>query len=477
MPNHTPGERLKNTLAGLNPDGTPKGEDVKTFQWRELTGPMRGWFFRTDEQGELQFRTDQILRSIVLDDQAEAAGISREQLDLQWGRLGLSRQQIEGNMAISLANLAIAQENLQRAQKRDDFDQVKFWTNQAGDRRRETTQDKQWLAGLNQAATLAEKGNEAAESRLNRQLVARAEESRRSREATRETALEQRAFQRQESVAGRRFEAGEGALDRAQRAQAAATSAGLQREQLGLQRQQLRLGAAEQFANQQGVVDPIANRAFLAAGGGNIANALAMGETALSEAALTPAAMTLQATDPRFGGGDSQGRLGGAGAPAAAGGGGAGGDVVEDLLRKAGGVNMNFWMSANSIQRQIEAELQRNPNLAPEQQQQMRQTLAGLRNPQEYVQQLQQARQTQQVEAQEGFRLGALAEARQLRETTEVPDMNPFSTQFRFADPLSQQSFFKARQSRFGVPVASQAQEARRFGLRGVVGQGQRLGV
>ena len=101
------------------------------------------------------------------------------------------------------------------------------------------------------------------------------------------------------------FQGGENAADRELRLQMQANDLGFSREELAfekerfaatheLNRQRAGLAAARQFADVISSTDPAALDAFLAAGGGNISNALAGGATALSENALLPAAMTLR---------------------------------------------------------------------------------------------------------------------------------------------------------------------------------------
>ena len=110
-----------------------------------------------------------------------------------------------------------------------------------------------------------------------------------------------------ENAAGRTFTSGENALNRALEAgQFSATLAAKQKsDQFAAdesyqnrirQYAQDKLSAAQAFASQVGAVDPAALEAFYAAGGGNIANALAGGANAVSDNAVLPAARSLRAT-------------------------------------------------------------------------------------------------------------------------------------------------------------------------------------
>ena len=141
----------------------------------------------------------------------------------------------------------------------------------------------------------------------------------------------QRRYNTGERVAGEQFSAGqaqaqrgftggENALDRALTAgQFAATlAANQQRDRFAAEQDyqnrlrqfaQDKLAAAQAFASQVRATDPAALEAFYAAGGGNIANALAGGGNAISDNAVLPAARSLRAsremvTPTRFGGFD-----------------------------------------------------------------------------------------------------------------------------------------------------------------------------
>lgn len=104
----------------------------------------------------------------------------------------------------------------------------------------------------------------------------------------------ERASRLAESAADRAFRASESGVDRALRASEFASAFGLQQHQERRAVQQDALAAAEQYARQISLTDPAALPAFLAAGGGNVGNAIASGATALSENALLPAARTLR---------------------------------------------------------------------------------------------------------------------------------------------------------------------------------------
>lgn len=128
----------------------------------------------------------------------------------------------------------------------------------------------------------------------------------------------QRTYNTGERVAGQTFTAGENAAGRQQTSeenalnraleagQFSATLAATQRrDQFAAEQDyqnrirqyaQDKLSAAQAFASQVGAVDPAALEAFYAAGGGNIANALAGGANAVSDNAVMPAARSLRAT-------------------------------------------------------------------------------------------------------------------------------------------------------------------------------------
>lgn len=118
----------------------------------------------------------------------------------------------------------------------------------------------------------------------------------------------ERAFQAGENATTRAATAGENALDRAIRSQDLAASISAQNQTLALQadedyqnrlRQygQDKLDAADRFASLISATDPGALPAFLRAGGGVIANAIANGATAQSDLADLPAARAQRAGD------------------------------------------------------------------------------------------------------------------------------------------------------------------------------------
>lgn len=129
-------------------------------------------------------------------------------------------------------------------------------------------------------------------------IQARAELERASRDMASVEAARDRAFQAGEAEKGRQFQlqlqqmqqefqSKQAELDRAERAWRMRT----------LEIPQVRAGLARQVADLVSSTDPLAFKAFLAAGGGNIANALATGGTAVSDNANLGAARTWQALD------------------------------------------------------------------------------------------------------------------------------------------------------------------------------------
>jgi len=118
---------------------------------------------------------------------------------------------------------------------------------------------------------------------------------------------EDRAFTAGENAASRAQSATENALDRAIRAQDLAASISFRNQQLAMTAEEnyqnrlqgytnQKLDAANRFASLISATDPGALPAFLAAGGGNISNAIKRGATAQTDMANLGAARTLRAS-------------------------------------------------------------------------------------------------------------------------------------------------------------------------------------
>jgi len=61
-----------------------------------------------------------------------------------------------------------------------------------------------------------------------------------------------------------------------------------------------------------------------------------------------------------------------------------------------------------------------------------------------------------------------LSQVADFRRNAIVPDFNPFDVGFRNVNPFSRASYFQARQTRYGIPVAAQEFEAQRYQVPGM---------
>lgn len=144
------------------------------------------------------------------------------------------------------------------------------------------------IAAMNNAADMAEIGARAAADQAN--IAARAEAD------AKELALRY-GFESEQAREARAAAAAEAALDRKLRVSLAKVDFEQWRTGMSLQAMERQLAAAKTLAEVIGQVDPNAYRAFLEAGGMNIANAIAGGGNAVSEAAMLPAARALQTAE------------------------------------------------------------------------------------------------------------------------------------------------------------------------------------
>jgi hypothetical protein len=322
------------------------------------------------------------------------------------------------------------------------------------------------------------------------------------------------AFQ---SALNRSFSAGESFLDRALAAgQFSSTFGASERDsQLAFERSRANdaLAAAAQFSSQISDVDPNAVEAFLAVGGGNIANAIASGADALSDRSLIGAARSLRAIEaprtgfqrvatPQFNVGSApvtptfEGATEGLPAPAvtpeftrldagdplrpltsqvtAA---DVGGGVVTDA-----GTFTNFGSPTGALSEMSEAQLRSLPefvrkDLSDEFKKNvpvvaaahgMNETvtgptliLAGENGPENV-----------NIDPVGGVATSVdqpfIDRVRDFRRSSAISDFEPSNVNFRNLSNRRQQRFFRQRQTHYGIPVEDQAFEENRFRLAGI---------